>query len=88
MYYVYIVKCRDNSLYTGWTTDLEKRLSKHNQGLGSKYTRSRKPVTLVYYEVLASKSEAMKREWYIKSLSREEKLAFIRTPPINTIEDC
>lgn len=77
MYYVYVVECKDGSLYTGWTMDIETRLAKHNQGKGAKYTRSRYPVVLKYSEVLESKSEAMCREWAIKKLSREEKTKLI-----------
>ncbi len=77
MYYVYIVECKDESLYTGWTMDIETRLAKHNQGKGAKYTRSRYPVVLRYSEILESKSEAMCRECAIKKLSREEKIDLI-----------
>ena len=75
--YVYIVQCRDGSLYTGWITDVEKRVAAHNAGTGAKYTKSRHPVTLVYFEALDSKSEAMKREAAIKKLTRSEKLELI-----------
>lgn len=78
-HYVYILKCLDGSLYTGWTTDLEHRMAAHNQGTGAKYTRSRRPVELVYHEVFETRSEALKREAAIKRLSREEKLALIGT---------
>lgn len=73
MNYTYIIKCSDNTLYTGWTTDLKKRLLAHNQGKGAKYTRSRTPVTLVYFEEFADKQAAMRREYAIKQLSRKEK---------------
>ncbi len=73
MNYTYMVECSDKSLYTGWTTNLEKRLLAHNQGKGAKYTRSRLPVRLVYYEAYKTKEEAMKREYAIKQLSRTEK---------------
>ena len=69
----YIVKCRDGSLYTGWTNDLEKRLRAHNEGRGAKYTKSRRPVTLVHCEVFGTKEEAMRREYEIKHMSRKEK---------------
>lgn len=75
--YTYIVKCTDGTLYTGWTDDLEGRLRSHNSGRGAKYTRSRRPVELVYYETFATKEEAMSREWHIKRLTREEKLGLI-----------
>lgn len=75
--YTYIVKCSDGSLYTGWTTDIEKRLEAHNSGKGAKYTKSRRPVTLVYYEEFSTKEEAMKREYAIKQMKREEKKTLI-----------
>lgn len=77
MHWVYIVECKDGTLYTGWTTDIEKRLEKHNQGKGAKYTRSRAPVVLKHLEEFTSRQEAMQREWFIKSLVREEKLKII-----------
>ena len=73
MNYTYIVKCKDGSLYTGWTNDLEKRIIAHNEGKGAKYTKSRRPVTLVYYETFETKEEAMSREYHIKRKSRREK---------------
>ena len=77
MNYVYILKCSDNTLYTGWTTSLEKRLKAHNSGKGAKYTKPRLPVKIVYFEEFEDKKEAMKREYAIKQLSREEKLNLI-----------
>lgn len=77
-YFVYILRCADGTLYTGWTNDLDARIKVHNEGKGAKYTRSRLPVTLCYYEELASKSEALKREAEIKKLSRKEKLKLIK----------
>ena len=77
MNFTYILKCADGSYYTGWTTDLEKRVSKHNSGNGAKYTRCRLPVELVYYEKYEDKSAAMKREYQIKQLSRSQKEALI-----------
>ena len=77
MNFTYILKCADGSYYTGWTTDLEKRVSKHNSGNGAKYTRCRLPVELVYYERYEDKSTAMKREYQIKQLSRSQKEALI-----------
>jgi putative endonuclease len=76
---VYIVRCADGSLYTGIAIDLERRIAEHNadNGLGASYTRSRRPVTLVYQEVAADRSAASKREYRIKQLSRTEKLALI-----------
>ena len=78
MNYTYIVKCSDGSLYTGWTTDLDRRIRAHNDGAGAKYTKSRRPVRLVYYETYETKEEAMRREYAIKQLTREEKLALLR----------
>lgn len=71
--YTYMVKCSDGTYYTGWTTDLEHRVNVHNSGEGAKYTRSRRPVELVYYEKYETKAEAMKREYAIKQLSRKKK---------------
>ena len=73
MNYTYIVKCRDNTYYTGWTKDLDRRMQAHNRGNGAKYTRSRRPVRLVYYEAYRTKEEAMRREREIKRMSRKEK---------------
>ena len=69
----YILRCSDNTLYTGWTNDMEKRLAAHNDGTGAKYTRGRRPVALVYKEAFATKQEAMRREAAIKKMSRAEK---------------
>lgn len=77
MNYTYILKCADGTLYCGWTNDLEKRLKAHNEGKGAKYTRSRLPVELVYYEVLETSVEAQKREYQIKQLTRAQKLDLI-----------
>lgn len=73
MNYTYIVKCGDGTFYTGWTTDLEKRIQTHNRGKGAKYTKSRLPVELVYYETHETKQEAMRREYAIKQMSHEDK---------------
>ena len=73
MNYTYIVRCKDGSLYTGWTNDIEKRIKAHNEGKGAKYTKSRRPVKLVYYEEFQTKEEAMKREYAIKHMRRKEK---------------
>lgn len=78
MYYVYILCCSDQSLYTGYTNNLNHRLDVHNQGKGAKYTKSRRPVSLVYYECFETKSEALKREYQIKQLKREQKLSLIK----------
>jgi putative endonuclease len=77
MNYIYIVECKDGTLYTGWTTNLEKRIEQHNSGKGAKYTRTRLPVELRYFEEFVSKSEALKREYSIKKLSRQEKLKLV-----------
>ena len=77
MNYVYLLRCSDSTLYCGWTTDLEKRIAAHNAGSGAKYTRSRRPVELVYYEEYEDRREALSREWHIKRMSREEKLRMI-----------
>ncbi|MCR5547049.1 MAG: GIY-YIG nuclease family protein [Lachnospiraceae bacterium] len=76
-HYTYILECADGSLYTGYTPDLKKRLETHNAGKGAKYTRGRRPVKLVYSEEYDTKEEAMRREYQIKHLKREEKLALI-----------
>lgn len=75
--FTYIVKCSDGSLYTGWTNNLDKRLKAHNSGRGAKYTKTRRPVELVYYEKFLTKQEAMSREARIKQLSRSQKLELI-----------
>lgn len=75
----YILKCNDNSLYTGWTNDITHRLKMHNEGKGAKYTRGRGPVELVYLEEFETKQEAMSRETKIKRLTRKEKLLLIET---------
>lgn len=78
-FFTYILLCKDNSLYTGYTTDLKNRLDKHNAKKGAKYTKSRTPVSLKYYEEYSNKSEAMKKEYYIKQLKKIEKLNYIKT---------
>lgn len=78
MNYTYILKCSDGSYYTGWTVDLDKRLRAHNNGTGAKYTKSRRPVELVYYETYADKIEAMRREYAIKQLTRAQKEKMIQ----------
>ena len=71
--YTYIVECSDGTLYTGWTTNLDNRIKAHNSKTGAKYTRSRTPVKLVYYEEFTTKEEAMSREYHIKQLTRKQK---------------
>ena len=85
MHYAYIVKCSDGTYYTGYTNDLEKRLLAHNAGKGAKYTRNRLPVEIVYFEEYEDKSEAMKREYAIKRLTRKQKEKLISgkvLPPV------
>ena len=77
MNYVYIIKCKDNSLYTGWTNNLEERFKAHSEGRGAKYTRGRGPLELVYFEEYENKIDAMKREFKIKKLNRKDKLILI-----------
>ena len=76
-WYLYILRCRDDSLYTGITTDVEKRLEMHRSGKGAKYTRGRAPLELVYREECGDHSQALKRELEIKALTRKEKLLLI-----------
>ncbi len=78
MNYVYILKCSDRTLYTGYTNDLKKRISAHNKGKGAKYTRGRLPVKLIYFEEYTSKSEALHREFTIKKMNRQNKLNLIK----------
>lgn len=81
MYFLYILECNDKSLYTGITNDLDKRLSTHLNGKGSKYVRSRLPFELKYTEEFETKSEALKREIEIKKLNKLKKLKLIETSP-------
>ena len=83
--YVYILKCADGSLYTGWTTDPRRRLKEHNSGdKGAKYTRGRGPCLIVYLEEFSDRKEAMRREWEIKNrMTRDEKLRLIE----NTLQE-
>ena len=71
--YTYILRCADGTYYCGWTNNLDRRLKAHNEGTGAKYTRSRRPVALVYYEAFSTKEEAMRREYEIKQLPRKKK---------------
>ena len=73
MNYAYLVRCSDNSLYAGWTNNIEKRIKSHNDGTGAKYTKSRRPVTLAYLEEFETKSEAMKREAALKKMTHKQK---------------
>lgn len=76
-YYVYLLKCGDNSLYCGYTDDVKRRVKVHNSGKGAKYTRSRLPVELAYYEEFSTKSEALCREREIKKLTRAQKTELV-----------
>jgi putative endonuclease len=78
MYYTYMVRCSDDTLYTGYTDDVSKRIKVHNSGKGAKYTRSRLPVELVYFKEFETKSEAMSEEYRIKQLKRTEKEKLIK----------
>ena len=80
MWFLYIVKCKDKSFYTGITTDIVRRLKEHNARRGGSYTRIRTPVKLVYQENQVSRSEAQRREAQIKRWARSKKLALIRLP--------
>ncbi len=71
--YTYILRCADGTYYCGWTNNLDRRLKAHNEGKGAKYTRSRRPVALVYYEAFSTKEEAMRREYEIIQLPRKKK---------------
>lgn len=77
-WFVYILRCRDDTLYTGITEDIPRRMETHNSGKGAKYTRGRGPVELVYQEEFSTKGEALKREFAIKQLTRRQKLALIK----------
>ena len=78
MNYTYTVRCTDGTLYCGWTNRLQERVAAHNSGRGAKYTKSRRPVELVYYEEFETKEEAMRREAQIKRMERAEKLELIK----------
>lgn len=80
MNWVYILRCGDGSLYTGWTNDLEERVRAHAARMGAKYTRSHLPVELAYCEQFETVHEAMSREWHIKRMSRKQKLELIYGP--------
>lgn len=82
MYYCYLVECCDKTLYCGYTNDIDKRVKTHNLGKGAKYTQKRLPVRLVYFEQFDTKSDAMRREYAVKQLSRGEKLKLIKTHKI------
>lgn len=77
MPYAYLLRCADGTLYAGWTNDLSRRVAAHNAGRGAKYTRSRRPVALCYYETFETKEEALRREAAYKRMTRAEKLELI-----------
>lgn len=85
--FTYILECSDGTLYTGWTNNLRKRIMTHNNGRGAKYTKTRLPVKLVYFEKLQTKEEAMSREWHIKKLSRTQKLILIKNKNLRKFEE-
>lgn len=90
MNFVYILQCADGSFYTGWTTNLQNRLRTHNAGKGAKYTRSRLPVTLVYWETTETRSEALRREAQIKQLTHIQKDQLVESqkslaPPLESV---
>ena len=87
-YFVYILKCNDGTLYTGYTVNLEERLQKHNRGLASKYTRRRRPVEIVYHEAFLDRAGAMRRESAVKKMDRREKLALINGKAKIVISAC
>jgi putative endonuclease len=78
---VYLARCNDGTLYTGITTDLERRLAEHNSGCGASYTRSRAPIVLVYWEPAHDQSGALRRERAIKRLTRSEKEKLVKRAP-------
>lgn len=84
--YVYILRCGDNSLYTGWTNNLENRLKMHKTGHGAKYTKGRGPINLMYFEVFSSKSEALKREYEIKQFTKNKKEELIKMGNKNNLK--
>ncbi|MBI2330017.1 GIY-YIG nuclease family protein [Candidatus Daviesbacteria bacterium] len=83
MWFVYILLCKDHSLYTGITNNLEKRFSEHKNGTGGRYTRSHKPIKIVYQESCKTKSKALKRENQIKSWTREKKIRILIKKDLN-----
>lgn len=84
--YTYMLRCADGSLYTGWSNHLKKRVEAHQQGKGGKYTRSRLPVELVYFETFTTKEEAMQREYAIKQLTRIQKLKLVETAQYDKVQ--
>lgn len=84
--YTYMLRLSDGSLYTGWTNDLNKRLAAHMAGTASRCTRSKRPLTLAYYETHPTKSAAMRREALIKRMTKAEKEALVKADNVNTTE--
>jgi putative endonuclease len=87
MHYTYVIECSDGTLYTGYTTDVRRRVEEHNSGEGAKYTRGRTPVRLVYTEEFKGRGEAMSREAEIKSMSRNEKEELVGTDELGTKDE-
>jgi putative endonuclease len=83
-WFVYLLRCNDNSLYAGVTTDLQRREDEHNHNnkIGAKYTRVRRPVSLIYYETMPSRSKACQREYQLKQLSKQQKERLISSSTI------
>lgn len=79
-HYVYIARCIDDTLYTGYTTDLEARETRHNEGRGARYTRTRRPIEIIYSETFETRSAALKREYEIKQMKKEEKEHLVSIP--------
>ncbi|MEG0380810.1 MAG: GIY-YIG nuclease family protein [Kurthia sp.] len=77
-HYMYILRCIDGTLYTGYTNDLDKRIATHNKGKGAKYTRNRLPVKCIYFETFERKEEAMSAEYYFKQKNRRQKIEYIK----------
>jgi len=76
-HYFYVLECADSSFYAGYTNDLERRVNQHNAGKGAKYTRAKRPVKCIYYEIYETKEEAMRAEYAFKQLKRSEKMKYI-----------
>ena len=85
MNYTYLLQCADASLYCGWTNHLQERVKAHNEGRGAKYTRGRRPVKLVYFEEFATRQEAMRREYQIKKLTRQEKERLVKSGEVRAV---
>ena len=77
-HFIYVALCKDNTLYTGYTTNVEKRIKAHNNGTGAKYTKTRRPITLLYAKEYATKSEALKAEYAFKQQTRSQKINYLK----------